>query len=180
MSIPEASIEETPAGRAPAGHGWFVLNLAGARGFRTPGHGVFCPFEAPDARFPEYGINVHVLEPGERSALYHHEDAQEDFLVLAGECVAVIEEAERTLRQWDFLHCPAGAAHAFVGAGDGPCAILMTGSRVSDGPTHYPASETAARHGLSVPVPTEGAGDAYQRAGWSRESIAVPMPWPGA
>jgi uncharacterized cupin superfamily protein len=178
MSIPEASIEETPAGNRAAGDGWFVLSLIGARGFKTPGHGVFCPFEAPDARFPEYGINVHVLEPGERSALYHHEDAQEDFLVLAGECIAVIEEQERTLRQWDFLHCPAGAAHAFVGAGDGPCAILMTGSRQRDGGTRYPASEAAARRGLSVPVPTEGAPDAYERAGWRRESIEVPMPWP--
>ncbi len=180
MSIPEASIEETPAGRAPAGPGWFVLNLAGARGFQTPGHGVFCPFEAPDAHFPEYGINVHVLGPGERSALYHHEEAQEDFLVLAGECVAVVEEHERLLRQWDFLHCPAGTAHAFVGAGEGPCAILMTGSRQGDGPTQYPVSEAAARRGLSVPVPTEGARDAYERAGWSRESLEVPMPWPEA
>jgi mannose-6-phosphate isomerase-like protein (cupin superfamily) len=108
MSIPEAPIEETPAGRVPSGPGWFVLNLIGARGFATEGHGVFCPFEAPDADFEDFGLNVHVLHPGERSALYHLENVQEGFLVLAGECVAVIEDQERTLRAWDYLHCPAG------------------------------------------------------------------------
>ena len=181
MSIPEASIEETPAGRAPAGHGWFVLNLAGARGFRTPGHGVFCPFEAPDARFPEYGINVHVLEPGERSALYHHEEAQEDFLVLAGECVAVIEEAGADAAPVGLPALPGGRGARLRRRRRRPLRDPHDRlAPVSDGPTHYPASETAARHGLSVPVPTEGARDAYERAGWSRESTEVPMPWPGA
>jgi uncharacterized cupin superfamily protein len=178
MPVPEAHIEQTPAGAVPSGPGWFVLSLIGARGFATEGHGVFCGFEAPDAPFEDYGINVHVLQPGERSALYHAESVQEGFLVLAGECVAVVEEHERTLRQWDYLHCPAGTAHALVGAGDGPCAILMTGTRRPDSTIVYPVSEAAARHGLSAPVERDDARDAYAEAGWPRASEPLPMPWP--
>ena len=161
MSVPEARIEETPGGTVPAGEGWFVMNLRGARGFAADGHGVFCPFESPDARFEDVGINVHVLLPGERSALYHAESAQEGFLVLAGECIAVVEEAERPLRQWDFLHCPAGTAHALIGAGDGPCAILMVGTRSPDHATRYLVDPVAARYGVSVPVETGSSKEAY-------------------
>jgi uncharacterized cupin superfamily protein len=178
VAPPEASIEPTPAGPVPSGPGWFVLNLRGARGFGTDGHGVFCPFEAPDAPFEDFGINVHVLQPGERSALYHAESVQEGFLVLAGECIAVVEDQERPLRQWDYLHCPAGTAHAMIGAGDGPCAILMAGSRRRDATIVYPVSDAAARHGLSVPVERDNARQAYSEAGWRRDSKPVPMSWP--
>ncbi len=178
MSIPEARIEQTPAGKVACGDGWFVLNLAGARGFATPGHGVFCPFESPDADFEDFGINVHVLEPGERSALYHAEDVQEGFLVLAGECIAVVEEQERALRAWDYLHCPAGTKHALIGAGDGLCAILMVGARKPDATVHYPVSEAAARHRLSTPVASDVPREAYGNAGWDRASVPTPMPWP--
>ena len=178
MYVPEALIEDTPAGRIASGAGWFVLNLIGARGFATAGHGVFCPFEAPDADFEDFGINVHVLAPGERSALYHCENVQEGFLVLEGECVAVVEEQERTLRAWDYLHCPAGTAHAIVGAGDGPCAILMVGARKPEATVHYPVSEAAARHDLSTPVAADSAREAYGNAGWTRESVPTRMPWP--
>ena len=178
MSITEARIEETPAGKVACGDGWFVLSLVGARGFATAGHGVFCPFESPDADFQDFGINVHVLEPGDRSALYHAENVQEGFLVLSGECIAVVEEQERVLREWDYLHCPAGAAHALIGAGDGPCAILMVGARNPDATVHYPVSEAAARHGLSTPVASDVPREAYGNAGWNRESVPTRMPWP--
>jgi uncharacterized cupin superfamily protein len=178
MSIPEARIEETPAGRVACGTGWFVLSLIGARGFATEGHGVFCPFESPDADFEDFGLNVHVLAPGERSALYHAETVQEGFLVLAGECVAVVEDQERPLRAWDYLHCPAGTSHALIGAGDGPCAILMVGARAADAAIHYPVSEAAARHGLATPVATDVPREAYGNAGWNRESTPTRMPWP--
>ena len=178
MSIPEARIEETPAGRVPSGDGWFVLSVHGARGFATEGHGVFCPFESPDADFEDFGLNVHVLQPGERSALYHAENVQEGFLVLAGECIAVVEEEERRLRAWDYLHCPAGTRHGLIGAGDGPCAILMVGARKPDASVHYPVSDVAAGHGLSTPVASDVPREAYGNAGWSRESTPTPMPWP--
>ena len=161
MSIPEARIEETPAGKVACGDGWFVLNLAGARGFATAGHGVFCPFESPDARFDEFGINVHVLQPGERSALYHAESAQEGFLVLAGECIAVVEEQERLMRAGDFFYAPPGTAHVIVGAGDGPCAVLMVGTRKDPEDLLYPVSAVAARHGASVEQDTSDEEAAY-------------------
>ena len=115
MSIPEAAIEETPAGRC-ARRGWFVLSLIGARGFATDGHGAFCPFERP-ARARRLRPRraraaarraVGALPPRGRAG---------GLLVLAGECIAVVEEQERTLRAWDYLHCPAGTAHAMLGAG---------------------------------------------------------------
>jgi uncharacterized cupin superfamily protein len=43
-----------------------------------------------ECRFPDLGITVAVFEPGRPSGLYHAESAQEDFLVLGGECVAIV------------------------------------------------------------------------------------------
>jgi hypothetical protein len=40
------------------------------------------PFVSPNDRFPDFGINIHMLSPGEPSAKYHAESVQEDFLVL--------------------------------------------------------------------------------------------------
>ena len=167
MSISESRIEETPAGAVPSGSGWFVLSLIGARGFATEGHGVFCTFESPDADFEDFGINVHVLAAGRALGAVPRRDVQEGFLVLAGECIAVVEEQERALRAWDYLHCPAGTTHAMIGAGDGPCAILMVGARKPDATIHYPVSEAAARHGLSTPVASDAAREAYGNAGWN-------------
>ena len=107
-----------------------VLNLSDALAVRNDEKGgAVYPLEARDARFRDFGVNVHVIWPGEPSALYHAESGQEGFLVLSGECTLIVEEQERTLRQWDYFHCPAGTRHIFVGAGDGPCAVLMIGLR---------------------------------------------------
>ena len=101
--------------------------------------------------------------PGQASAVYHEENNQEDFLVLSGECIAIVEEKERRLRQWDFFHCPPGTRHITVGAGDGPCAILMVGTRRGTEKTIlYPASEAAARHGAAAPEPTTDPREAYR------------------
>ena len=121
----EAEIETTPAGRVPAGDGWFVLNLGEMVWEAVAGYGVARGFDAP-------GIHIHVLRPGEKNGYYHAEDAQEGFLVLSGECVAVIENEERRLRQWDYFHSPPGTEHITVGAGDEPCAIFMLGGRSPD------------------------------------------------
>ena len=95
-------------------------------------------------RFEQLGIRLAVVEPGQPSTLYHAESVQEDFLVLAGECVARIEGEERRLRQWDFLHCPPGTAHAFVGAGDGPCVLVMVGARTPEKTLEYPEQTTTS------------------------------------
>ena len=171
-------MQKTDAGTQVTSEGWFVVNLEEAQAISVPPYGIAATFESQDVRFPHFGINVHVLQPGEPNCLYHSESAQEAFLVLSGECILVIEEQERRLRQWDFVHCPSGTAHVLVGAGDGPCAILMVGARRPDATVQYPVSEAAARHHLSTPVPSDNAREAYGNAGWNRDSVPTPMPWP--
>ena len=61
--------------------------------------------------------------------LYHRENAQEDFLVLAGECLLIVEGEERKLKTWDFFHCPPGTEHIIVGAGKEPAVVLAVGAR---------------------------------------------------
>jgi len=131
---------------------WFIANLDGAPAGRSERHGLWTELEPEDARFEDYGINVHVVQPGQPNAMYHGEDAQEDFLVLYGECIAIIEDEEHRLRTWDLVHCPRGTRHVFVGAGDGPCAILMVGARRGE-KSEYPPSEAAARHGAAAADP---------------------------
>ncbi len=121
--------------------------------------GTYTRFEG-EPRFPQLGINIGVLQPGQPSCLYHREADQEDFLVLSGECLLVIEGEERRLQAWDFVHCPAWTEHVFVGAGDGPCVILAVGGR-SGGGVVYPESELARRHGAGVERETRDPRQAY-------------------
>ena len=174
----EAKLDETPYGRNPASdEGWFVLNLADALAVRNEVKGgAIIPLEPRGGPFKNFGVNVHVVWPGEPSALYHSENAREAFLVLSGECTLVVEEQERTLRQWDFFHCPAGTRHIFVGAGEGPCAILMIGARSEAEQLHYPVSEVAAKHGASAAKETPNPDEAY--ADWPGEFVPVRLPWP--
>jgi uncharacterized cupin superfamily protein len=172
----EATLDETPYGQNPADEGWFVLNLGDALAVRNEEKGgAVYPLEPEGQPFTGFGANVHVVWPGEPSAMYHSEGVREAFLVLSGECTLIVEEQERPLRPWDFFHCPAGTRHIFVGAGDGPCAILMIGAR-PDEPLHYPVSEIAAKHGASVAQETPNPDEAY--ADWPGEFVPVRLPWP--
>jgi uncharacterized cupin superfamily protein len=156
--VPEAPLERTEHGLKPKGEGWFVLNAREAEWL--DGHfGAYTRFEG-EPRFPKLGLNIGVLAPGQPACWYHGEDDQEDFLVLNGECLLLIEGEERRLRQWDFVHCPAWTEHVFVGAGDGPCAILAVGTRVGEGVV-YPRSELALRHGAGVQRETRKPDEAY-------------------
>jgi uncharacterized cupin superfamily protein len=172
----EARIEETDTGRLPADDGWFILNLAEIGWATVPGGGTWCSFEAPSAPSPTLGIGVHVLGPGETPGFYHAESEQEGFLVLSGECVAIVEGQERRMGPWDYLHCPPGTAHITIGAGDEPCAILMVGTRSPDRTIHYPAEPAAARHGAAVAVATDSAREAYAERPPIRPS-RPPAPW---
>ena len=129
--VHESELVRTENGLVPKGQGWFILNARDAQWWKRNGRGVLCEFEGAGfegaADFLQLGINVTVLEPDEPMAMYHYENDQEDFLVLAGEALAIVEGEERTLRAWDFLHCPPGANHAIVGAGDRPCVLLAVG-----------------------------------------------------
>ncbi len=170
--VPEASLEQTEVGLAATGDGWFVLNARDAIWRERPGRGYLCDFEAR-TDFPQLGINLTRLEPGEPMSMYHWENDQEDFLVLSGEALAIVEGEERPLRQWDFLHCPVGAKHTIVGAGDGPCLILCVGSRTTQNDEEswggYTVDEAALRHNAGVEQETNRPREAYARFPDSRQ-----------
>ena len=163
MTVAEAPLEDTEHGRIPAGEGWFVLNAKDAR-WRYNGHGGRLTFFEGRAEMWRVGINVSILGPGEPMAMYHHENEQEDFLVLAGEPVLIVEGEERRLRPWDVVHCPPGTQHVLVGAGDGPSVIVAVGSRgTGEDWGAYTVDETAAKYGASVEEETTDPKAAYAR-----------------
>jgi uncharacterized cupin superfamily protein len=172
----EAKLKDTPAGKQPDGEGWFVLNVGDAAWSRGRDHGVWSELESEAARFDGFGVGVHVLEPGQANGRYHSESVQEGFLVLSGECIALVENEERPMRQWDYLHCPPGTSHILVGAGDGPCAILMIGVRSPDATIQYSVNEIAARYEASPPHDTDAPGEAY--ADEDRTYTPERAPWP--
>jgi uncharacterized cupin superfamily protein len=162
--VPEAKVEQTENGLVPTKDGWFVLNAREGRWYYAEGRAALCVFEGEVGDFPQLGINLEVLQPGELMAMYHWEADQEDFLVLSGEALLIIEGEERPLRQWDLAHTPAGTKHTIVGAGDGPCVIVAVGAR--DRSTGldwggYTVDEAAARHGASVVEDTTDQNVAY-------------------
>ena len=109
-----------------------------------------------------------MLAPGQPACYYHGENEQEDFLVLSGECLLLIEGEERRLKAWDFVHCPAWTEHVFVGAGDGPCAVLAVGTRLRDDVV-YPESGLAQRHGAGVGHETRNPREAYAELAEDRD-----------
>ena len=126
------------------------------------------PFEGK-RRFPQLGLNLNVLEPGQPMGMYHRERGQEDFLVLAGECLLIVEGEERLLKAWDFFHCPGGTDHMIVGAGDGPAVVLAVGARGGRTGLVYPADPTAAKHGAAVERETTSPAEAYAGfSAWAR------------
>ena len=163
--VPEAELQETEHGLVATGEGWFVVNARDARWYHIDGRSAFCDLEG-DQDFSQLGVNVQVLLPGVPMAMYHWEVDQEDFLVVSGEAVLVVEGEERTLRAWDFFHCPTLTKHTIVGAGDGPCIVIAVGARANqDGPDWggYTVDGVAARHGVSVERDTNDATEAYAK-----------------
>src|SRR6266576_1631986 len=169
--VPEAQLRDAGAGLVPASTGWFVMNARDARWFQKPGRGDSLPltgcneFEA-ETYFPMLGMSIQVLAPGEPNSMYHWETEQEDFLVLSGEALLVVEGQERPLEQWDFVHCPPETRHVFVGAGDEPCVILAASSRQfqKDGPWgYYTIDEIARRYNACPDEETQDADVAYAR-----------------
>jgi uncharacterized cupin superfamily protein len=181
----EARLEQITEGAAPVTDGWFVVNARDAQWTKHPAFGWRCVFEASGAvirkrddlepnPFPELGVNVAVLEPGKPSGLYHREQQQEDFLVLRGECLLLVEGEERRLGEWDFFHCPPGTEHVLVGAGDVPCVVLMVGARSGAPDPFYPRTDVAVQHGAAADQETASAREAYAPHGhWQ------PAPGPG-
>jgi uncharacterized cupin superfamily protein len=184
--VPEAPLEDNGSGLAPAGDGWFVVNVRDAQWLTSEGgplkpSGSECAFESAKAEFAQLGVRLHVLPPGESNGLYHGENQQEDFLVLAGECLLLVEGEERRLRQWDFVHTPPWTEHIFVGAGDAPCVILMVGGRSGEWQVRFPASELAARHNASAEHDSSDPDEVYigtfEPSRRGRPSYWSQLPW---
>jgi quercetin dioxygenase-like cupin family protein len=159
--IEESPLQDSEYGRVAADGGWFSVNVRDAAWTTSEAFGDHCIFEGGPVDFGQIGYTLVVLQPGQPNAMYHREEDQEDFLVLSGECLAIIEGQERPLQAWDFVHCPPGTEHAFVGAGDGPCVIFMAGARAHVGEQVYTRDEAALRHGAGVETETPDPKVAY-------------------
>jgi uncharacterized cupin superfamily protein len=155
--VPQAQLENG----VPQTAGWFVVNACESRWTHNE-LGAYCGFEGDgEAAFDQLGINLNVLPPGKPMAMYHEEAGQEDFLVLRGECLLIVEGEERPLAQWDFVHCPPHTKHVIVGAGTEPAVVLAVGAR--KGPATYPFDEAAVRHGAGAERATESGAEAYAK-----------------
>jgi uncharacterized cupin superfamily protein len=165
--VPESKLEKTEHGLVPKGEGWFVLNMRDAVWRHGDGRGAVCvaldDFEG-ERQVEQLGVNPFVLNPGEPMAMYHWETDQEDFLVVSGEAVLIIEGEERQLRAWDFVHCPPNTKHVIIGAGSGPCVVIAIGARersTEPDSLGFSVDEVAKRHGASVDENTMDGGVAY-------------------
>jgi len=164
-SVQEAQLKKTDAGLIPQGEGWFVLNARDVTWIRSEERGQDTDFEGGQ-EWTQLGFRIQVIGPGQRG-IYHGERGQEDFLVVSGECVLVIEGEERSLKPWDFVHCPPWTKHTFVGSGDEPCVIVMVGSRANGFEVVYAVNEVAAKYDASVLEETANPDEAYAR--WGKE-----------
>jgi len=176
LVVPEAPLQRTDEGLVATGDGWFVVNAREARWRAAEGRGAALPFDG-ETDFAQVGVNLYVLGPGEAMSMYHWEADQEDFLVLSGEGVLVVEGEERPLRRWDFVHCPAGTKHAILGAGDDLCVVLAVGAREHEGEPDwggYTVDEVARRYG--VRRETSDIAEAYSHVG-RREPTAYHDGW---
>ena len=188
--IEEARLEHVESGLTPVTPGWFVVNAREAAWMNNDQSHACCIFESDDfvlrgrSDLTEYvkpgaGFVLRVLRPGLPASMYHAESVQEDFLVLMGECILIVEDQERRLRAWDFVHCPPGTGHTFVGAGDGPCVLLCAGNRDHDDETFWRVSkrsDVALRYGASFE--RDMNSDAEARAPWrDRWRVERPESW---
>ena len=173
--MPEARLEDGGSGLAPTDEGWFVVNVRDAEWWMNESFDSGTRFENQESEFPQFGINVSVVEPGKPNCLYHSENLQEAFLVLSGTCKLLVDGEERDLVPWDFLHCPPGTEHVFVGTGDRPAVVLMVGARSKDEQLLYPKSELAAKSGASAPQTTPDPKQAY--APFARSQRGRPESW---
>jgi uncharacterized cupin superfamily protein len=160
----------------PQTAGWFVVNARDTQWLhddvraraRFGGEG--------EAHFDDLGISLNVIEPGKPMALYHHEAGQEDFLVLKGEALLIVEGETRALNPFDLFHCPPRTPHTIVGAGTGPALILGVGARKEKGSARYPYEPAAHERGAGVNE-TETADEAYARWGEARPGPPPAIEW---
>ena len=188
--VPEARLARVSSGLAPVSAGWFVLNTRDAAWVTHDLFGGVCIFESdefvlrerpdlPAYEKPMAGFTMRVVPPGSPATFYHAESVQEDFLVLAGRCLLVVEDEERQLEAWDFVHCPPGAAHAFVNDGETACVIVATGNRRDDLTREDVDSPVARRHGALGELPASGTPARVAQWRVERPPGWEQLPWAG-
>jgi len=160
VGVGEAPLHSTKHGLVADVDGWFVVNAREARWRDYGPLGKGCDFEGRRP-FRQLGINVNVLAPGEPLGLYHRENHQEGFLVLAGRCLLIAEGEEWELRAWDYFHCPGGTAHVLIGAGDSPAVVVAVGARGGRRGLAYLVGQSALEHGAGVEQETTRFAEAY-------------------
>ena len=93
--VPEAKLEQSDQGLVPQGAGWYVLNMRDAEWRHVDRRGAVCVMSGTIQGWrresDELGVNAFVLGPGEPMAVYHWEADQEDFLVLSGQPVLIVD-----------------------------------------------------------------------------------------
>jgi uncharacterized cupin superfamily protein len=162
VAVPEAPLRSTKFGVVADVEGWFVLSARDSRWRDYGPLGAVCDFEGKRP-FRQLGINLNILLPGRPMSMYHRENHQEGFLVLAGECLLIVEGEERPLRAWDFFHCPGGTAHVLLGAGEGASLVLAFGARGGRKGVVYLVDDVAIEHGAGVKKETTKSAEAYAR-----------------
>ena len=175
--VDEATLEPRRVGLAPVTPGWFVVDVREAAWMTNETFGAACVFEAEEAPFPQVGYTIGVLQPGQPNGMYHRERTRRTSSSCPASACCVIEGEERPLEAWDFVHCPPGTDHIFVGAGDAPCVIFMAGARSESNVITYPRDETALRHGAGVETETEKPREAY--APFPQWKDGPPASWDG-
>ena len=69
-----------------------IINIADAPALSHSRRATLVKLEPDDVRWPDTGINVQVMQPGQPNCRYHSEPVQEDFLVLYGECILILDD----------------------------------------------------------------------------------------
>jgi uncharacterized cupin superfamily protein len=172
--VPEAPLDRTEHGVKAGGEGWYVINAREAVWGESEHMGVFTRLGEGELRHPQIGFNIGVLWPGQPACMYHREPNQEDFLIVSGECVLLVEGEERQMKAWDLFHCPPDTDHVMVATGDEPCVAIAVGSRASRDVV-YPESDLARRYGAGVEKETSDPKEAY--VGHSVEETAYKDGW---
>jgi hypothetical protein len=176
MPVNEASSEETPYGRYITSDGWFVLNIADALAVRNDEKGgATYPLEPRESPFRDVGIRVPSSRRANRTRSTTPKACRKGF--------SCSRASARSSWRRTNGRCGSGTtstvqpvrASVIVGAGDGPCSILMLGAR-PDVEVRYPVSEVAAKYDASAVKDTDDADEAY--ADWPGEYVPVRLSWP--
>ena len=98
----------------------FVINLADAPAIGAPRGATFITLEPEGVTWPDTGVNVQVMHPGQPNGRYHSEPVQEDFLVLYGECIAIVEDRSGRCASGTSCIARRGASTSSWERGTGP------------------------------------------------------------